>query len=50
MTGIYSAFVLILMWVLPLFPAHPKLGPVYQDITHMVPLPFPRAQVSGRAG
>jgi hypothetical protein len=41
MTGIYSAFVLILMWVLPLFPAHPKLGPVYQDITHMVPLPFP---------
>jgi len=41
MTGIYSAFVLTLMWVLPLFPAHPKLGPVYQDITHMVPLPFP---------
>ncbi|HEV7520728.1 MAG TPA: hypothetical protein VGP89_06470, partial [Candidatus Angelobacter sp.] len=39
MTGIYSAFVLILMWVLPLFPAQPKLGPVYQDITHMVPLP-----------
>jgi len=41
MTGIYSAFVLILMWVLPFFPAEPKLGPVYQDITHMVPLPFP---------
>ena len=41
MTGIYSAFVLILMWLLPLFPAQPKLGPVYQDITHMVPLPFP---------
>jgi hypothetical protein len=41
MTAIYSAFVLILMWVLPLFPAQPKLGPVYQDITHMVPLPFP---------
>ena len=41
MTSIYSAFVLILMWVLPLFPAQPKLGPVYQDITHMVPLPFP---------
>ncbi|HZE82616.1 MAG TPA: hypothetical protein VE604_17075 [Candidatus Polarisedimenticolia bacterium] len=41
MTGIYSAFVLILMWVLPFFPAQPKLGPVYQDITHMVPLPFP---------
>lgn len=41
MTGVYSAFVLILLWVLPLFPAQPKLGPVYQDITHMVPLPFP---------
>jgi hypothetical protein len=41
MTGVYSAFVLILMWVLPLFPAQPKLGPVYQDITQMVPLPFP---------
>ena len=41
MTGVYSAFVLVLMWVLPLFPAEPKLGPVYQNITHMVPLPFP---------
>jgi len=41
MTGVYSAFVLIMMWVLTLFPAQPKLGPVYQDITHMVPLPFP---------
>ena len=40
-TGVYSAFVLIMMWVLPLFPAQPKLGPVYQNITHMVPLPFP---------
>ncbi|HEY1524984.1 MAG TPA: hypothetical protein VGH51_01995 [Candidatus Angelobacter sp.] len=41
MTAVYSGFVLILMWVLPIFPAQPKLGPVYQDITHMVPLPFP---------
>jgi len=41
MTGVYTAFVLTLMWVLPLFPAQPKLGPVYQNITHMVPLPFP---------
>jgi hypothetical protein len=30
-----------MLWVLPLFPAQPKLGPVYQSITHMVPLPFP---------
>src|SRR6185312_13056789 len=41
MTAMSSAFVLILMWVLPLFPAQPKLGQVYQNITHMVPLPFP---------
>jgi hypothetical protein len=41
MTAVYSGFVLGLMWVLPLFPAQPKLGPVYQNITHMVPLPFP---------
>src|SRR6266700_598308 len=40
-TGVYTVFVLTLMWVLPLFPAQPKLGPVYQNITHMVPLPFP---------
>jgi hypothetical protein len=39
--GVYSLFVLLMMWVLPLFPAQPKLGPVYQSITHMVPLPFP---------
>src|SRR5438270_7378885 len=41
MTGVYSAFVWTLLVVLPLFPAQPKLGPVYQNITHMVPLPFP---------
>ena len=40
-TGIYSLFVLLMLWILPLFPATPKLGPVYQPITHMVPLPFP---------
>jgi hypothetical protein len=41
MTGVYSLFVLLMLWVLPLFPAQTKLGPVYQNITHMVPLPFP---------
>jgi hypothetical protein len=40
-TGFYSLFVLLMLWILPLFPAQPKLGPVYQTITHMVPLPFP---------
>jgi len=28
-------------WIFPLFPAHAKLGPVYTNVTHMVPLQFP---------
>lgn len=40
-TGIYTLFCLLMLWILPLFPAQPKLGPVFQDIRHMVPLPFP---------
>jgi uncharacterized membrane protein len=28
-------------WVLMLFPATPRLGPIYRDITHYVPLDFP---------
>ena len=28
-------------WILMLFPATPKLGPIYQGITHYVPLDFP---------
>ena len=27
--------------ILPLFPAEPKLGPVYQQVTHFVPPDFP---------
>jgi hypothetical protein len=41
MTGIYSLFTILMLWILPLFPASPKLGPVYQNITHLVPLPWP---------
>src|SRR5215472_13436004 len=29
------------VWIFPLFPAHAKLGPVYTNVTHMVPLQFP---------
>ena len=29
------------LWILPLFPADPKLGPVYTRVTHMVPMTFP---------
>ena len=28
-------------WILPLVPAEPKLGPVYQKITHLIPPDFP---------
>ena len=28
-------------WLLMLFPAVPRLGPIYRDITHYVPLDFP---------
>ena len=39
--GTYTAILLAFEWVLPLIPAQPKLGPVYQNITHLVPLHFP---------
>ena len=41
MAAIYTAFFLITLWTFPLFAAEPKLGPVYQQVTHMVPLHFP---------
>lgn len=37
----YMMSFLLELWILPLFPAQPKLGPVYQHITHFVPLGFP---------
>jgi hypothetical protein len=39
--GIFMAIMLVLMWVIQLFPATPKLGPIYQPITHMVAMSFP---------
>ena len=39
--AIYTAWVLGQLWIMPLFPATPKLGPVFTNITHMVPLEFP---------
>jgi hypothetical protein len=39
--SIYTAIGLASEWILPLFPAQPKLGPVYQNVTHLVPLRFP---------
>jgi hypothetical protein len=39
--AIYTAGVLAQLWILPLFPAQPKLGPVYQNVTHFIPMAFP---------
>jgi hypothetical protein len=35
------AFLCVMDWILILFPAHPKLAPIFNPVTHMVPLPFP---------
>jgi hypothetical protein len=39
--AVYTALRLGELWILPLFPAHPKLGPVYFPVTHLVPAKFP---------
>src|SRR5579863_1826126 len=39
--AIYTAAVLAQLWILPLFTAQPKLGPVYQNVTHFIPMAFP---------
>jgi hypothetical protein len=41
MAGVYTAFGLAFLWILPLVPAEPKLGPVYRQVTHLIPWEFP---------
>jgi hypothetical protein len=41
MTAVYTAIWLGMHWTLPLFSAEPKLGPVYNKVTHFIPLGFP---------
>lgn len=38
---LYMAIVAGLVWILQLFPAQPKLAPIFNAVTHMVPPPFP---------
>jgi hypothetical protein len=38
---VYTVFVIAEILILPLFPAQPKLGPVFYPVTHMVPAKFP---------
>ncbi len=40
-TGFYTIFMLGMLWILPLFPAQPKLGPVFNPVTHFIPNGFP---------
>lgn len=40
-SAIYTVFILGLLWILPLFPAQPKLGPVMHDVKQFVPPGFP---------
>ncbi len=39
--AIYTLSILSLVWILPLFPAEPKLGPVLNQITSLSPPQFP---------
>ena len=39
--AVYMAFLIAEILILPLFPAQPKLGPVFFQVTHMVPAKFP---------
>jgi hypothetical protein len=39
--AVYMAFMLAGLWIFPIFPASPRLGPVFTNVTHMVPLDFP---------
>ena len=39
--GIYMVFIMAEVWLFPLVPATPKLGPVLNPVTHLIPLKFP---------
>jgi hypothetical protein len=39
--AIYTVFLLGMEWILPLFPAQPKLGPVMHETTQFIPNGFP---------
>ena len=41
MAAVYTVYVIAEILILPLFPAQPKLGPVFNPVTHMVPAKFP---------
>ena len=38
---VYSGLTLAMAWILPLFPATPRLAPIHNPVTHMLPPTFP---------
>jgi hypothetical protein len=40
-TLVYSVFLMIMVWVLPLFPGEPRLGPVLNPVKNFQPFDFP---------
>ncbi len=38
---VYMAIIAVMIWILQLFPATPRLAPIYNPVTRMVPLSFP---------
>jgi hypothetical protein len=45
--ALYSALFLAYLYTLQFVPAEPKLGPVYQKITHLIPPDFPLLLIAG---
>jgi hypothetical protein len=41
MAAVYIGMSCLMIWILPLFPAQPKLAPIYNPVTRMVPPAFP---------
>jgi hypothetical protein len=41
MTAIYTVVLIAIILILPLFPAEPKLGPVFQQVKQFIPPKFP---------
>ncbi|WP_221390468.1 hypothetical protein [Dyadobacter sp. NIV53] len=39
--AVYTAMMLLTFWIIPLFPAEPKLGPILNHITHYQGFQFP---------
>jgi hypothetical protein len=48
--GVYMAMMLLLMWVIQFFHAVPRLGPIYQPVTHMVAMAWPLWLIVPAAG